>query len=210
MNAHVEAAAERKTPQQFLELLAVRDFGRLAETLTRDARARLLLPYGLEEEVGGDAIVRRIESWFGSASEFELTSWSAETIGPRHRLTWRLRVMREGGIREDIEQLVFLDVGAGGIEHMDLLCSGFQMDPDPAESVTHVFDAGAMGCADGLAQEFRRRLSSAEVGDSISVVVRDPAAKEDLPALARMLGQSVTSMEAHDDGRLAINVERLK
>ena len=210
MNAHVEAAAEHTAPQQFLELLALRDFGRLADTLTRDARARLLLPYGLEEEVGRDAIVRRIESWFGSASEFELTSWSAETIGARHRLVWRFRLMRDGGIGEDIEQIVFLDVGVDGIEQIDLLCSGFQMDPGVAESATHVFDAGAMGCADGLAQEFRRRLSNVAVGDSISVVVRDPAAKEDLPALARMLGQSVASMEAHDDGRLTINVERLK
>ena len=74
----------------------------------------------------------------------------------------------------------------------------------------HVFDAGPMGCADGLAQEFRRRLADVPVGESIRVIVLDPAAKEDLPSLARMLGQSVTSVEAHEDGRLTINVERVK
>jgi TusA-related sulfurtransferase len=67
-----------------------------------------------------------------------------------------------------------------------------------------------MGCADGLAQEFRRQLSEVAVGDSLTVLVRDPAAKEDLPALARLLGQSVTSVEAHDDGRLAVTVEKVK
>ena len=210
MNRNLEAAAERRTSQQFVELLAVRDFERLADTLAQDARARLLLPHGLEEHAGRDAIVGRIETWFGSASEFELMSSSAETVGARQRLSWRFSVVRDGGHREVIEQLVFLDHGRDGIAQLDLLCSGFQLDPDVAESTTHVFDAGSMGCADGLAQEFRRRLNDVRVGDSIRVVVRDPAAKEDLPALARMLGQSVTSTEAREDGRLTINVERVK
>jgi TusA-related sulfurtransferase len=82
-------------------------------------------------------------------------------------------------------------------------------DPE-AGNAAHLFDAGPMGCGDGLAQEFRRRLNEVSLGSSIRVVVRDPAAKEDLPALARMLGQSVTSMEALEDGGLAINVKRVK
>jgi TusA-related sulfurtransferase len=73
-----------------------------------------------------------------------------------------------------------------------------------------VFEAGALGCADGLAQEFRRRMASVPMGGSLDVVVSDPAAKEDLPSLARLLGQRVTSTEAHDDGRLTVTVERLK
>lgn len=60
--------------QKFLKLLSARDFERLAATLASDAYARLLLPHGLEEPLGRDAIVRSIESWFGSASVFELTS----------------------------------------------------------------------------------------------------------------------------------------
>jgi TusA-related sulfurtransferase len=207
--ANGAATAEGTTPKKFLELLAARDFERLAGTLASDAHARLLLPYGLEEPAGRDAIVRHIERWFGSASVFELTSSSEEQIGPRHRLDWRFNVVRDGH-SQVIEQVAFLDLGPDGIKQLDLLCSGFQAGPSTAESQTHVFDAGAMGCADGLAQEFRRRLNDVAVGDSMCVVVRDPAAKEDLPALARMLGQSVTSMEAHDDGRLTINVERLK
>ena len=67
-----------------------------------------------------------------------------------------------------------------------------------------------MGCADGLAQEFRRRMAEVPLGGSLEVVVSDPAAKEDLPSLARLLGQLVTSTEAHDDGRLTITVERQK
>ncbi|HYR50825.1 MAG TPA: sulfurtransferase TusA family protein [Candidatus Eisenbacteria bacterium] len=196
--------------QKFLELLAARDFERLTATLARDAHARFLLPHGLEEYAGRDNVVGRIKSWFGSASVFDLTSSSEETVGLRQRLSWRFSVVRDSGSREVIEQLVYLDLGPHGIERIDLLCSGFQMEPGIAAGPMQVFDAGAMGCADGLAQEFRRRLGEVLVGGSLEVVVSDPAAKEDLPSLARLLGQRVTSTEAHDDGRLTIIVERQK
>lgn len=202
----VEAAARAG---QFLELLSARDFDRLVETLASDAQARFLLPHGLEEYTGREAIVRRIEDWFESASAFDLTSSSEETVGPRHRLTWRFSVVRDGA-RQLIEQLVYLDLGPKGIERIDLLCSGFQVEQGLAASPTQVFEAGAMGCADGLAQEFRRRLTAVPIGGSLEVVVSDPAAKEDLPSLARLLGQRITSTEAQDDGRLTIIVERQK
>ena len=198
------------TSQKFLELLAARDFERLTATLASDAHARFLLPHGLEEYAGRDAIVGRIKNWFGAASIFDLTSSSEETVGLRQRLSWRFSVVRDSGSREVIEQLVYLDLGSQGIERIDLLCSGFQMEPDVATGPMQVFEAGAMGCADGLAQEFRRRIATVPVGGSLEVVVSDPAAKEDLPALARLLGQRVTSTEAHDDGRLTITVERQK
>jgi TusA-related sulfurtransferase len=198
------------TSQKFLELLAARDFERLTATLASDAHARFLLPHGLEEYAGRDAVVDRIKSWFGSASAFDLASSSDEAVGMRQRLSWRFSVVRDGGPREVIEQLVYLDLGPQGIERIDLLCSGFQMEPGGAAGPMQVFEAGAMGCADGLAQEFRRRIATVPIGGSLEVVISDPAAKEDLPSLARLLGQRVTSTEAHDDGRLTITVERQK
>ncbi len=208
--ADVAAIVEGTTSEKFLELLAARDFERLAASMASHARARFLLPHGLEEYAGRDAIVRRIESWFGSASVFDLTASSQEAVGPRHRLSWRFSVVRDGDLREVIEQLVYLDLGPDGIEGIDLLCSGFQIEPAVAAAPIQVFEAGAMGCADGLAQEFRRRITGVPIGGSLEVVVSDPAAKEDLPSLVRLLGQRVTSTEAHDDGRLTITVERQK
>ena len=196
--------------QKFLELLAARDFEQLAASLASDAHARFLLPHGLEEYTGRDAIVGRIESWFGSASVFDLASSSEESVGLRQRLSWRFSVVRDSGPREVIEQLVYLDLGPHGIERIDLLCSGFQLEPGIAAGPMQVFDAGAMGCADGLAQQFRSRIATVPIGGSLEVVVSDPAAKEDLPSLARLLGQRVTSTEAHGDGRLTITVERQK
>lgn len=72
----------------------------------------------------------------------------------------------------------------------------------------HEFDAGEMSCGDGLASEFRRRIQAIPVGDALAVTARDPAAKEDLPPLARLMGHRVHSIEAPGDGRLVITVER--
>ena len=208
--ADAGATAEGTTSQKFLKLLATRDFESLAATLASDAHARFLLPHALEEYTGPEAIVRRIASWFGPASTFDLTSSSEDMVGLRQRLTWRFAVGWDDGSREVIEQLVYLDLGPDGIKRIDLLCSGFQVEPTVAAGPTQVFEAGTMGCADGLAQEFRRRIAEVPIGGSLEVIVSDPAAKEDLPSLARLLGQRVASTETHDDGRLTITVERNK
>jgi tRNA 2-thiouridine synthesizing protein A/cysteine desulfurase len=196
--------------QEFLDRLAARDFEHLAATLASDAQARFLLPGGYEEQVGADAIVRRFQSWFGPASQCDLVASNGEAVGPRDRLSWRFDVVRNGSSHEMVEQVAYFDVGPDGIEWIDLVCSGFQAAPHVGLAADQIFDAGAMGCADGLAQEFRRRLEDVPVGGSLRVVVRDPAAKEDLPSLARLLGQRVASTEAQDDGRLSITVERRK
>ena len=203
------ATAEPAPARKFLKLLAARDFERLAAFLASDAHARFLLPHGLEEYDGRDAIVARIKSWFGSASVFDLAASTQDQVGMRHRISWRFNVVRDG-LRQVIEQLVYLDLGPKGIEQVDLLCSGFQAEPSVDVGPTQIFDAGDMGCADGLAQQFRRQIAKVSIGGSLEVVVSDPAAKEDLPSLARLLGQRITSTEAHDDGRLTITVERQK
>jgi TusA-related sulfurtransferase len=207
--ADLTLVAAGATSHKFLELLAARDFERLVGSLASDAHARFLLPHGLEEYDGRDAIVARIRSWFGSASVFDLAASTEDEVGMRHRISWRFNVVRDGS-RQVIEQLVYLDLGPQGIERIDLLCSGFLAEPGVAAGPTQVFDAGDMGCADGLAQEFRRQIAKVSIGGSLEVVVSDPAAKEDLPSLARLLGQRITSTEAHDDGRLTITVERQK
>src|SRR6267143_3788878 len=207
--ADVALVAAGAAAIKFLELLAGRGWERLIASLASDAHARFLLPHGLEEYDGLEAIVARIRSWFGSASVFDLAASTEDEVGMRHRISWRFNVVRDGS-RQVIEQLVYLDLGPRGIQRIDLLCSGFLAEPGVDAGLTQVFDAGDMGCADGLAQEFRRQIAKVSIGESLEVVVSDPAAKEDLPSLARLLGQRITSTEAHDDGRLTITVERQK
>jgi TusA-related sulfurtransferase len=198
-----EAEAGKASAEGFLEALSVRDFDQLAACLAPAARARMLLPRGAEELAGRDQIARRLDGWFGSATEFQVLSTAHDEIGARRRLSWRLRLVRDGRSWELIEQVAFVDPGPDGIRQIDLLCSGFL-----PETTVSLFDAGGMGCADGLAPEFRRRISSIAIGSSLVTLVRDPAAREDLPPLARMLGHSVTSVESQDDGSFRITVER--
>jgi len=72
----------------------------------------------------------------------------------------------------------------------------------------HRYDAGDLGCADGLAAEFRRQMQHIPLGHVLVVCTHDPAAKEDLPSLARLMGHVVRSIEAPGDGRLLVSVER--
>lgn len=72
----------------------------------------------------------------------------------------------------------------------------------------HDFDAGDLGCADGLAQAFREHLRAIPAHDVLRVVVRDPAAREELPALARLMKHRVLAVETLDE-RLVIRVEKM-
>ena len=69
------------------------------------------------------------------------------------------------------------------------------------------FDAGWMGC-DRLPMEFRRQIQSIGVGDIVEFVVFDPSAKEDLPALARLMGHKIRSTDELEDGSIRVAVER--
>lgn len=69
-------------------------------------------------------------------------------------------------------------------------------------------DAGDLGCGDGLAAWFRDCLRETSAGDVTCVIVRDPAARVELPALARLMGHTVLSIETLDAERLAIRVEK--
>ena len=82
----------------------------------------------------------------------------------------------------------------------------FDLHPQPIE----IFDAGEMSCGEGLHMEFRRRVNALDLGNSIQFVVRHPSAKEDLPALARMMGHRIRSMEEGADGALSVVVERAR
>jgi TusA-related sulfurtransferase len=71
-----------------------------------------------------------------------------------------------------------------------------------------VYDAGDIGCGEGLHMEFRRRVQSVQVGELIEVILRDPSAKEDLPPLARMMGHRIRAADELGDGRLRLVVQR--
>ena len=203
----------REAAERLVDALAARDYRGLFGALTRKARFRYLIPSGPGEIVGAAEVASKYLDWFGDADALEVEEVLVHRISGRLSARYRFLVHEQQRL-DVIEQQAYLDVDATGqIESIDLVCSGFMVVAERQEespTQKHEFDAGTMGCSDGLAPEFRRRIGAIPVGDRLVVTVRDPAAKEDLPALARMLGHSVRSVDTGDDGRLAITVEKAR
>jgi TusA-related sulfurtransferase len=199
------------TAGQLVRAVAARDLDGIVGTLASEVRFRYLIPPGAGEVVGAAEVAAKYFEWFGDAHALEVQNILVHQVSDRTSARYRFLLHEQGGW-EVVEQQTFLDVDTEGqITSIDLLCSGFRPaeGPEGVSSLeTHEFDAGTMGCTDGLAPEFRRRIGAIPVGDVLVVTARDPAAKEDLPPLARMMGHTVRSIEAPGDGRLLITVER--
>jgi TusA-related sulfurtransferase len=202
---------ETPAVQRLVAAVAARDFEGVEAAMAAAVRMRSLVPSGPGEVHGPADVAARFRAWFGDADRIEVLGSNAEPIGDRIALGYRFRVHEEVGWSV-VEQRAFLDVDPEGrIAGIDLLCSGFREDPaEPAATAPgrHLFDAGTMGCSDGLPAEFRRRIGAIPMGDVLTIETRDPSARQDLPSLARLLGHAVLSVESPGHGRLLIEVER--
>lgn len=192
----------------FLDALTAREFTAARALLANDVQLRMLVPSGLMTESDADATIGRFRGWFGDADPFEVETSSSGEVEGRATITYRFRLHDADGWQV-IEQHLMLDVdGDARVAGIDLLCSGFRPIAVSEPTGVHHFDAGDLGCADGLAGEFRRRMQQIPVGHVLVVSTRDPAAKVDLPPLARMMGHLVRSTKAGGDERLLVSVER--
>jgi len=199
---------EKAAGEAFVEALAARDSKRLRAALHPDAHLRALVPSGFKESIGLDAVVARLESWFAELESLTVASKNVSYVSDRLRVQYRFDERYPDGDSEIIEQDAYCEVREGRIDSIDLLCSGHL--PGPAEPGTEVrrFNAGELGCGSGLPQEFRRQISALPVGGILETSARDPAAKEDLPALARMLGHQVLSVTTSPEGQTIVVVKR--
>jgi TusA-related sulfurtransferase len=197
--------------ERLVAAVAGGNYGRIFDVLTRDVRFRYLIPPGPGQVAGAADVAAKYFEWFGDVDGLEVQETLAERVSDRVSVRYRF-LFRTGADWKLAEQQAYLAVDSDGrIVAIDLVCSGFRPTNEPVRASTtgdHAFDAGTMGCADGLASEFRRQIGGIPVGDALVVTARDPAAKEDLPPLARLMGHTVHSVEALGDGRLVITVER--
>jgi hypothetical protein len=112
----------------FLEGLAAQDFARLGDALAADACLRALLPSGLREWDGAEAIAHRFARWFGDTEAFEVIEASVGEVGGRLHLHWRLRLQAErlGAGWFTVEQQAYADTDdTGRIARLDVLCTGY-------------------------------------------------------------------------------------
>ncbi len=194
---------------RLLEAIVARDFDGIGALAAPEARLRYLIPSGSGESNGPGEVAARFREWFGEVDASEVLDAGVEELPGRSSVRYRVR-LREHGEWYVAEQQAYVTVGDDGrIAVIDLLCSGFRTLPDRGPgTASHEFDAGRLGCADGLAGEFRRRIAAIPVGDVLVVRTTDAAAKADLPPLARMMGHTVRSVEAAGPAGLVISVER--
>ena len=202
----------RAVADRLARAIAAREFAEMVSALARDAHFRYLIPPGPGQTEGAAEVAAKFLEWFGDADELRIESILAEPLADRTSLRYRFLLHEKDGWKA-VEQQQYVDVDEDGtISTIDLLCTGFRPIEEPVATAPsnrmHRFDAGTLGCADGLAQEFRRRVLAIPVGDVLLVETSDPAAKEDLPPLARMMGHTVRAVEPSGDGSLLITVER--
>jgi hypothetical protein len=117
----------------FVQGLATQDFAELGSTLTGGACMRALLPSGLREWTGAEAIADRFARWFGDTKAFELVEAVVGEVGGRLHLHWRLRLQAErlGPGWFTIEQQAYADTDESGrIAGLDLLCTGYLPEGD--------------------------------------------------------------------------------
>jgi hypothetical protein len=116
----------------FLEALAARDYQLMTSTLAPNVRFRAMLPPGPMCWEGPVATIEAFSAWFGPAEDFEVVDATVGEVGGRLHLSWRLRLRPApfdiGAGWHIIEQHAFANA-ADAIETLDLLCSGFQPEP---------------------------------------------------------------------------------
>jgi hypothetical protein len=113
----------------FLEGLTAQDFTKLGGALAADACLRALVPSGLRERAGAEAIADQFVRWFGDTEDFDLIEATVGEVGGRLHLHWRLRLRAErlGSGWFTVEQQAYADADESGrIARLDLLCTGYR------------------------------------------------------------------------------------
>jgi hypothetical protein len=112
----------------FVEALAARNFGWLADTLAPEVQMRALIPPGPVELSGAAAAAAKFEAWFGGSDRLELVRYGGDDVGDRLHVYYRLRTKNGGDPWRIIEQHLFCTLETGRITALDLVCSGFRPD----------------------------------------------------------------------------------
>jgi TusA-related sulfurtransferase len=198
------------TARAFGQALGTRNHPRVAALLAPGASLDAILPGRHLAAKGRDRIAELWVDWLDWATAVEPEDLRVSQVGDRTSLTWRGMLRTDDRAIGDrlIEQHMVLDVGDGGIERIELVCTGMRRIPPPPEVTVHDFDAGVLGCTDGFPAEFRRQMRAIDVGHQLRVLARDPSARADLPAMTRLMGHRLVGVRDLGDGSTEFVVAR--
>jgi hypothetical protein len=109
---------------RFLEALSSRDYDVLGACFAADGTLRGVVPPGLREADGREAIVERFRLWTDDIEDYELADSEAAPFADMLRLRWAVKgVDPELGLNA-YEQTAYVEVTDGEIVQMRLACSG--------------------------------------------------------------------------------------
>ena len=114
----------RDVASGFLEAFSRRDFDGIAATFAEDGRLRGLVPPGLREAEGREAIAERFRIWNDDVEDWELLETDAGDFADVVKLRWRVASTDPELGRTVYEQTAYAEIDAGGIAWMNLVCSG--------------------------------------------------------------------------------------
>ena len=101
-----------------------RDYEALATCFAADGTLRAIVPRGVREDDGRDAIEARFRLWTGGIADYEVLETEATPFAGLLRLRWAVK-----GVDPDVgtcvfEQTAYAEVADGKIARMRLACSG--------------------------------------------------------------------------------------
>ncbi|MBM2823094.1 MAG: hypothetical protein HW413_1840 [Thermoleophilia bacterium] len=118
------AVQARDVASGFLEALSRRDYDGLASMFKEDGRMRGLVPPGLREAEGREAIAERFRIWNDGVEDWELLEADSENMADVVRIRWRVAATDPALGRTVYEQTAYAEIDEGGITWMNLVCSG--------------------------------------------------------------------------------------
>jgi hypothetical protein len=109
----------------FAHALERRDWPAVRATLGDGAHLREATPDVCDEVDGADAIVAYLQRDFDSQHDFTVLSTAVMPLGPKARVSQRIRATGRGGARRDVDQVRVVTVAEGRISSIVSLCSGW-------------------------------------------------------------------------------------
>jgi TusA-related sulfurtransferase len=194
--------------ERFLAALHARDFDRIQACFDAQVAFQALVPKGIRPGANAEEATGWLRRWFGEADEFQVLASSTDRVADRLHIAYRIRLHRYDGWQV-IEQHSYCTIKDGLIETIRLLCSGFRPEPghQPVElpgqraaangrsqrlqsqlGADALYDAGALGCAEGPMEEIAALMRQMASGQTLEVHASDPSVAGDLPAWCRMAG----------------------
>jgi hypothetical protein len=111
---------------RFLEALSNRDYEALGACFAADGTLRGIVPPGLREADGRDAIVDRFRLWTDDIDDYEIADSEAAPFADLLRLRWAVQgVDPELGVFA-YEQMAYAEISDDRIAKMRLACSGYR------------------------------------------------------------------------------------